>query len=336
MQIDDLGLVERIAVQKEALFGWPLFEKILSPLPGKHQEVFRGSIPAGSVLPLEARRPEGCTAESVRVRRGDSIYQIAVRTQRSLLVGTILTRDRYQCLYEVDIAWQVSNPLQCAYMYHHGEHAERNALAFMKEALQAHASGVDHDQLEVLPFPFEQWIKALRERYGLTAACSRPLFRFDDQKTQEDKVVQTARLKQFTLEKEASVKRAEDEIKREQDRQQKQFERDEKRKQNEFVREEKLRYHINEARIKLLNQSVEELVQINKERLRDAADYNGSFKSILEDSLRLLYAFQRAPQAEREIVDEARQTDSLLLSQGMDPVTDPLSAFTSSSSDNQV
>jgi hypothetical protein len=336
MQIDDLGLIEYVTVQKAALLGLPLFERSLSPLPGKHQEVFRDDVPAGSVPPLEARGLGERTVGLVRVRRDDCIYRIAVRSQRSLLVGTILTRDRYQCLYEVDVAWRVSNPLQCAYMYHQGEHPERDAQARLKTTLQKHASGIEHDQLGTHQFPFEQWTMSLSELYGLTAVCSRPLFRFDDRKTQEEKIAQATRLREYTLDEESRVTRLEEEMEREKDRRQRQFDRDEKRKQSEFVREEKLRYHLNEARITLLNQSVAELVQINKERLRDAADYNGSFKTVLEDSLRLLQAFHQSPRAEREIVDEARQTDPLLFHIGAaDPPADPLNAAVSPVSGEQ-
>ncbi|HEY1351164.1 MAG TPA: hypothetical protein VGF67_16210 [Ktedonobacteraceae bacterium] len=336
MQIDDLGLIEYVTVQKATLLGLPLFERALSPLAGKHQEVFRDDVPAGSVPPLEAKGPGERPTGLVRVRRGDYVYRVAVRWQRSLLVGTILTRDRYQCLYEMDIAWRVSNPLQCAYMYHQGEHPERDCVARLKITLQKHASGIEHDQLGMHQFPFEQWAAALRELYGLTAVCSRLFFRFDDQKTQEDKIAQTARLREYTLEEESRVTRLEEDREREKDRRQRQFDRDEKQKQSEFAREERLRYHINEARITLLNQSVTELVQINKERLRDAADYNGSFKTVLEDSLRLLQAFHQSPRTEREIVDEARQTDLPLLHIGaLDPQADSLNAAVSPISDDQ-
>lgn len=189
-------------------------------------------------------------------------------------------------------------------------------MVHFKATFQRYASEFDHNKLDTVQFPFEQWAESLRESYGITALCTKPVFRFDDKKTQEDKVYQDARLRRFAIEEEEKVKGLEEDIRMRQERRQKEFMRDEKRKENEFTREEKLKSHINEARIKLLDQSIDELVRINKERLNDAADSNGSFKSILEDSLRLLLAFrQLPPEEERKIVDESLQTDLPLLDQ---------------------
>lgn len=318
-QTDGLGLIESILVDKETFLEklpLPLFERTLVPLPGKQQEVFRGGVPTSSVLPLNTPTPQGYTEGSTKVRKGDIIYRISVRPKLHPIVGTILTRDRYQRLYEINITWQASNPLQCAYMYHRGEDPTRKAMVHFKATFQKYASEFDHNKLDTVQFPFEQWAESLRELYGITALCTKPVFRFDDKKTREDKVHQDARFRIFAIEEEEKVKGLEEDIRMRQERLQKEFMRDEKRKENEFTREEKLKSHINEARIKLLDQSIDELVRINKERLNDAADSNGSFKSILEDSLRLLLAFRQLPPGEeREIVDESLQTDLPLLDQ---------------------
>lgn len=326
MPIDDLGLIERIAVQKTLFFGWPLFEQVLPPLPGTCQEIFRGGMHAASVPSFETEGTGCSVREPVRVRKGDEIYRVALYAARFPVVGTLLTRDHYQCRYRVDVVWRVSNPLQCVSLYHRDENPEREAMRFIKRTCEGRARGIDRNQFGAAQFPFEECARSLSDRYGLTAVCSPPAFYFD--KTREDEISQAARLRRVAIEEEGGVKRVEDGIKRAQEQRQSQFVRDEKQKQQEFVREEKLKYRINEARITLLDQSVEELVNINKERLRDAADCNASFKSILEDSLRLLQAFHQTPLKETEIVDEARQTDPLLLDGGeLDAFADPLDTF---------
>ncbi len=338
-QTDCLGLIEYIPVEREMLFRKvpvPLFERILPPLPGKHQEVFRGSIPIGSVFPLEASAPHSRRVEPVKIRSGDSIYRVSIFPKPYPIVGTLQTRDRYQRLYEVNIEWQISNPLQCVYMYQRGENPTGKAIMHFKATFQHYASCFEHNKLDTIHFPFDQWAKSLQEHYGITAICTKPVFRFDDKKTQEEKVYQDAKIRKFIAETERGIHNLEDDIKQEQERQQKQFERDEKSKQNEFAREEKLKNHINEARIKLLDQSVNDLVLINRERLKDAADCNESFKGILEDSLRLLHAFHQLPQEKAEIVDESLQTDALLDPGDLNENTDSISLNFSPALDDQI
>lgn len=108
-------------------------------------------------------------------------------------------------------------------MHHRGEDPTGKAVTSFKAAFQRYAANFDHNKLDTLQFPFVQWAKSLSELYGVTAHCSKPLFRFDDKKMQEDKVYQDARLRRFTLEEEGRVKSLEEDIKREQERRQKQF-----------------------------------------------------------------------------------------------------------------
>jgi hypothetical protein len=314
-QTDSLGLIECVVVEEGGrLFGKvpvPPFDRSLQPLPGKHQEVFRGGVPIGSVFPPGAPTTNGCRVEPVKVRSGDRIYRVSVSPKTYPIVGTILTKDRYQRIYEMSIEWQISNPLQIVYMYQRGEDPTGKAIAHFKASFQRYASCFDHNKLDAVQFPFNQWAKSLRDQYGVIAFCSQPVFRFDNKKTQEDKVHQDAKLRKFVIEAESDVKILEEESKRDQERQQRQFERDEKSKQNDFLREEKLKAQLNEARIKLLVQSVNDLVLINRERLKDAVDCNGSFKAVLEDSLKLLNAFNQPPQEEGVVVDASLQEDAL-------------------------
>lgn len=207
-QTDSLGLIECVVEEAGRLFGrvlMPLFDRILPPLPGKHQEVFREGAHTGSGFPAGAPITNGRRVEPVMVRSSDRIYRVSVSPKAYSLAGTILTKDRYQRIYEVSIEWQISNPLQFVYMYQRGENPIGKAIAHFKASFQRYASCFDHNQLDTVQFPFNQWAKSLREQYGIIAFCSKPVFRFDDKKAQEDKVHQDAKFRNFVIKTESDV-----------------------------------------------------------------------------------------------------------------------------------
>lgn len=314
---DRLGFIKVVPFEGSYLFGkipLPGAEQLLPEIRGVSQEVFRDRKHYKSLYSLKDQVGGDVSsdiAESVKVRKGDIIYQVFLAPQPYNFVGTIQTRDKYQRFYDMSIELIVSNPKLFAILCFNGKDPIASLIREFKGAFQSYTSRFEHDKLNDVTLNFENWISALSQRYGVRVIRPRWTFRADYSRAKEIEVRQQATLKKVEIETEADVKTLEDKLRMDRERRQKQFERDEKSKQSEFNRLEKMKYHQNEAYIKLLSRTVDELVTINRERIRDAIDGNGSVKDVLEDTLKLLEVFSSAASENANIVDGMLLTEDM-------------------------
>ncbi|HEX6482175.1 MAG TPA: hypothetical protein VF043_25305 [Ktedonobacteraceae bacterium] len=305
---DRLGFIEEVQFEGPHVFGkipLPMFEQLLPALKGVSQEVFRDGKHFKSInlLKDQVNGAISKSSRSAKIRKGDIIYRISLAPQPYNFVGTIQTRDKYQKIYDMSFELIVSNPRNFAILCFHDKDPVASVVREFKGALESYLSKFEHDKLNDTTLNFENWIGVLSQRYGMIVMRPTWILRADYSREKASEIRQQAALRKLEIETEADIKALEERIRMDRERLQKLFEREEKSRQSEFNHFEKLKYHQNEASIKLLSKTVDELVTINRDRIRDAVDGNGSVKDVVEDTLKLLGVFSRAASKNANVID---------------------------------
>lgn len=338
---DQLRLVQEMQNQGSRIE--TIFGRIPIPVSGYFQEVYRNGIPVGTVLPQERCSSDQLRQGQLRLYRGDVIYLIPATPVPYSFQGALVTKERYQRIYDVQIELDVQNARCLIGGYRKGRDPARWVVYYYKQYFEAYASQYEYNRIEEIRTSLALKAEQLSMAYGIkilnpqwnlkddpkrlqadeeyleTDQRKRGLgnettvqeyaLQLDHRKTmthmhlQLDTLEMKRRLRSKEIEVESELKKLEDHLKRESERLQEEFKREEKRKNNEFAREEQMRKAQHEARMKLLNHTLEVLVASNAERIRDVLEYNGSARAILEESLKLFGVFEDSPQDVQEIIE---------------------------------
>ncbi len=325
-----LRLVETIHFDGLPLLGFikvPWFDQVVPVMEGVNQEVFRGEDHIGSVYPSNGQAENAGNAfmPLVKARRGDLIYRVSLTPQPYDLTGVITTKDGYRRVYQVRLELLVKNSSRCLERYRDSEDPAALAIGQFKVAFERFVSRYAHDEVDHMRLAFDGLNNQLSDYCGIIIERSNYSSHTDLRREQELEIQQKtelkkrevmaeveakmfelrqrAELKKEELATDAEVKELEEKIRMKRESLQKQFDRDEKVKQSDFARAEKMKHHLNEARIKLLSMTVNDLTAINSERIRDAFDSNASVRAVLEDSLKLLGVFSGSNRKSEEVVD---------------------------------
>lgn len=330
---DRLGYVEKVVIEGRAILGQiplRLFGRVVPVTEGVSQEIFRGGQRIGSIRPpgITSGNAEDMISAPIKVRKGDVIYRVSLVPQPYNFVGTIQTKDGYQRIYDMHIELVVSNSVLFIFWYCQGNDPANSVISQFKEDFQIYASKFDHDKLDSLRPVYNNFNNWSSNHYGMKVTNPQHGFRKDEKRVKALEIQQNAELRKREIEAEAEIKALEEKFRMARERRQKEFDREEKKNQSDFARAQRLQHHLNEARIKLLNKTVDDLVSINSARIRDALDYGGSIKMILEASLKPLNVFSAPSREDGDIVDapplqgdipgEAEEKDN-----GPDTIIDP-------------
>lgn len=346
-----LRLVEMIQFKGFPLFGntkIPWFDQAVPVIEGISQEVFRGENHFASVYHTDSQPGSTSRINSfpVKVHKGDIIYRVSLIPQPYDFTGIITTKDGYQRMYEISLQLLVNSPRQCVESYRAGKDPASLTIGQFKTQFELFFSQFVHDEIDHSSARIGKINQQLSDLYGIVVV--RPSWRFhaDPRRERELEIQQKTKLRKKEIEAEietkvfelrnntrlkkeeftsnAEVKELEDQIRMRRERVQRQFDRDEKVKQNDFVREEKIKANLNEARIKLLSTTVNDLATINTERIRDAFDSNASVRAVLEYSLKLLAVFTEQKSKSEEVIDSTLLDDGVaanIESEEKEPIT---------------
>ncbi len=317
---DRLKLVEKVVVSGRSLLGripLSLFDQDILVIEDVSQEIFRGKDYLGSVRPASfyAEKASGLNAmPSIKARRGDIIYCITLAPQPYDFTGTVQTQDSYQRIYEMQIVLVVNNPTRVIEWYHQSKDPAGWLKDHLKRNFELWAAGIGHDKLDSTRPSLDNTTQLLSNQCGIRITRYSWNFRIDPARSKELEIHKNTELRKIEMrsaydlrmieiENEHTMKAAEERRQREREREQKDFEREEKLKQNNFLREEKRRNQQNAAYSQLLSETVKDLVEMNRGQMRDAFDYNGSVKAVLQNSLRLLNVFDGPVPEEGKVID---------------------------------
>ncbi len=301
-------------VEQEVVRGWPILGRI--PLPffdqdilvieGISQEVFRGknhhgSVKAGSAL--------------VKARRGDIIYYVTLTPQWYTFTGTIQTQDKYHITYKMQTELVVTNPKRVVEQYRQSKDPSGWMIDRLKKIFEGWAAGIGHDKLDDSAKPsFDATLQLLGVDCGVSIrryswnfipapTSLKELEIYQNTKLRKIEMRSAHEIKMIEIENEHEVKDLDAKLRRERERDQKAFDREEKLKENKVSREEKRRKEQNEAYIKLLSETVKNLVEINRWLIHDALDYDRSVKAVLQNYLKLLEVFDSSLPEEGKVID---------------------------------
>jgi hypothetical protein len=346
-----LRLIEMIQFEGLPIFGStkiPWFDQAVPMIEGISQEVFRGENHLDSVHP--GNQSVGASSTKplpVKARKGDIIYRVSLIPQPYDFTGIITTKDGYQRMYEVSLQLLVNSPRRCVENYRASKDPASLTIGQFKTQFELYFSQLVHDEIDLSSTRIGKLNQQLSDLYGIIVVHPNWRFHADPRRKRELEIQQKTELrkkeveadveakvfelrKNTILKKEelklnAEVKELEDDIRMRRDRIQKQFDHDEKVKQNDFVRVEKIKGNLNEARIKLLSTTVNDLATINTERIRDAFDSDASVRAVLEYSLKLLAVFTEQKSKSEEVIDSTLLNDGVAAnteSEEKEPITD--------------
>jgi len=308
--INQQELVEVVLFEGSLLFGiipvsWR--EQSIPVIVGFSQEIFHDQTYIGSV--------NSSSSQIVNVRRGDVIYRVSLAPHPASFKGLVVMMDGYQRAYEVHFDLVVRDAKRSVEQYRNGADLISSAINILRKGTEQFLQQYAHDQIDRIGLKIDSYNTILKNEYGLAFMNSKWIARADARRTSELEIQQkaeqrkreldtdvAAKIYEFQKESEwrkaelrinADVKLLAEQIKSEQESEQKQYERDEKVWHNNHLRQEKMKSQLNEARIKLLNKTVDDLIRINSERMQDAFDSNASARRVLEDSLRLIGVFDQ-------------------------------------------
>lgn len=315
---DRLMLVETTCFEGLPLLGnitIPWFEQRIPARKGINREVFRGKNYIGSVNSPSIRLGDQRERESapVKARKGDLIYNVLLTPQLYNFTGFIGTKDGFQRTYEVRLQLQVNNSKRCVECYREGRDPAAMAIGHFKSKFEQYFSRFVYDEIDHIKVSTEKLNKQLDDMCGIIVVHMNWKFYLDLQREKALQIRRNAELRKIEIETEAEVKELEERQKMDRERRQKQFELEEKGKKNDFDRMEKLKQNLNEARIQWLSNTVQELVTINKEQIRDAIDSNVSVRTVLEDHLKLLSVFSGSNPKDGGIVDSNLLNEDILV-----------------------
>ena len=330
---DRLRLIETTHFEGFPLFGSmtiPWFDHAVPVRRDTTQVIYRGKKYIGIVYHPSHSDSLGDTHSTeptlVKARKGDIIYHVSPTPQPFNFSGFIVTKDGYRRMYEIRLQMFVSDPKRCVECYLESKDPAALAIDQFKRSFEHYYTRFGYDEINRLRIsPDEKLNEQLSSLCGIIVVHANWSTQADYQREKELEIQyktelrkkelvaeieatafeirKRAELKKTELSINADVKEREEEIKRRRDRLQKDLDRDEKRKQNDFVREEKIKSQLNEARLKLLATTVNDLAAINSERLRDAFDSNGLVRAVLEDSLKLIAVFTEPIRESKEVID---------------------------------
>lgn len=300
-----LRLIEVFPVEGLPLLGnikmrW--FDRVVSPIEGICQEVYRGKSYIDSVYP-QRYQTEATNRLPVKARKGDLIYRVTLTPQPHDFTGVVRTKDDYRRIYHVHVQLRVNNPNKCVECYRNSKDPASLVIDEFRTGFERFFSRYTHDSLSNVNPGFDAFNKKISSTCGIIIENPNWSFYADRQHEKEleiqrdielkkREILAEVEIKSFELQNrtelkkkeiasDAEVKEWEDDINMRRERAQRQFDRDEKVRQNDFLREEKIKSRLNEARIKLLSMTLDDLTAINSERIRDAFDTNASVRKVL-------------------------------------------------------
>ena len=314
---DRLKFVEKIVIGGRPVLGrmpLPLFDQVVPVINGFSQEVFRRGGYLGSVRPTNSPVEKAGSLDvihPIKVRRGDIIYRITLAPQPYHFLGTVQSKDKYQRIYDMSIVLMVNNATRLIEWYHQSKDPAGWVIRCFKENFERWATGIEHDKLNSARPSWDNIAQLLSNRCGIRITQPKWSFGADPIRERDWEIRRHADLRKVEIENEHEIKKLEEQLQRERERAQKEFEQEEKSRHNEFIRGEKLKNRQNEAYMQLLSETAKELMTMNRERIREALDYNRPVKPVLQDSFRLLSVFSGPVPENEEVID------SMLLNRDM-------------------
>ncbi len=353
--INQQELVEVVPFEGSLLFGIipvPWREQPVPVIVGFSQEVFHDQTYTyiGSV--------NSSSSQIVHARRGDVIYRVSLAPHPASFKGTVVTTDGYQRVYEAHFDLVVRDAKRSVEQYRNGVDLITSAINILRKGTEHFLQQYTHDQINHTGLKIDSYNTILKNEYGLAFMNFKWVAQANARRTSEIEAQQKAEQRKreldtdvaakiYEFQKEAEWRKAElrinadvkhlaERIKRGQESEQKQYERDEKVWHSNHLRQEKMKSQLNEARIKLLNKAVDDLIRINSERMQDAFDSNASARGILEDSLRLIGVFDQP--ADDNMVSSSFPTfDSTIeLEESENPETEEIETDISSTQHSQT
>ncbi len=283
----------------------PFLQESIVAIKGISQEVFRdgqyqGSVRAGH-LP------------SMKVRRGDVIYRVNLIPWQRTFVGTFVTKERYQRIYDMRIELEIVDPhlvlQQCFDGHNIAEALERSFQAMF----QSYASRVDSAKLNSIEGWLNDWIARQQAACGIRITHFWPHVRDDPKHTEMERIALDDRITQLTLKVQREQELQKQQYKREQEMRQREYERIEQSKELAFEREEDNRNHMHELHKQLRGTAASEINEILRERIRETSERGKPVGEVAEDAMKLLSAFHESLQ--HGIVDstiEDKETGAII------------------------
>ncbi|MGH2496781.1 MAG: hypothetical protein ACRDIV_18925 [Ktedonobacteraceae bacterium] len=279
-------------VEVEIFMGFPAFNHTLHVIDSVSQEVFRGDGYIGFVR-KDTARARG--VEQLKVRRGDAIYKVNLIPQPSSFTGTLSTRDKYRCTYDMPINLIVSSPFLFLQEYRRSSDPVRSAVEQFKRWYENHATNFDHDQIASISLPVENWNVVLNRYTGLQITQrGNPVVRKDPKRVEEFTIQHDKNLKIAVLRAEAAVQQVEDELRCEQESKQNDYKQQEEDKQKTFEREQKTKEHMYLLRKKFRDAAANELTAILQERIRESFERGRTIGEISGEYFMLMDTFREA------------------------------------------
>ena len=336
---DGLRLVELTQFKGFPLLGnisW--FDRIIPAKTGVSQEIYRKGVHFCSLYEPNSQfeNQTNSALQYVRVHNGDLIYTVHLTPQQYELTEIITTQDGFRRMYDLYFRIKVLNSKHFVESYRDENDPAGSTIQAYKRQFENFFSKLSYAQIDNYDsskIDLTKLNQSFSTQFGCVIVNPRWKFYADTAHEKELEIQQKiewkkkelqaeVELKVFELRKNAEFRKEEiivnaelndleEQVKMDKERRQKQFDREEKNIQNEFVRTEKMKYNINEAHIRILSTTVNDLTAINNERIRDAFDSNSSVKEVVEDSLRLLTVFTEPHDKIEEVVDSTLSRENI-------------------------
>lgn len=302
-ETEKFGIIKEEEVRGHPLFGiipFSLFDQVIMPTEGVNQEVFRNGTYIASIRYHNAR---GIKNNFQRVCRGDFIYYVSLAPRQYHFDGKITTKNGDARNYDMSVELVVIDSTRVIEKHHKQENSANWVLNQFKEAFESYVSKMENSPSDKILVWLNRKAVELSQDCGIKAINPEWFFHTLYDSIGRDEIELRVEQRKRELLADNEINELEERLRMNQERVKDDFAREKREKQNEFARREKIRQHINVAQTNLLSNTVDDLTQINKDRIRDALDYNGSVQTILEESLKLLAIFNITPKEEGEVVD---------------------------------
>ena len=278
----------------------PLFNEVILPIEGVNQEVFHNRTYSYSIRYQNAR---GTGKNSQKVRKGDYIYYISLAPRPYHINGKITTKDGNTRTYDMSFELVITDSTYAIQKYHNKEYPVNWVITQFTGAFEYCISKMENGSYDKV----QGWLnrKAIEFSKDCGIKVEHPNWFFHTlyDTLGKDEIQLNVEQRKRELLADNEIKQLEEQIRMERERAKDDFAREKREKHNEFARRENMRKHINEAQASLLSNTVDDLILINKDRIRDALDYNGSVQTILEESLKLLAIFNGSSKTEGKVVE---------------------------------
>ncbi len=243
-----------------------LFVRLLKPLVGWSQVVFRGALPLGVIDPSDATHSLSLSSRSSIIAwKSDTVILVYRGPRSCTLTGTISTKDSYKRSYEIPLTLVVANPSSVAKAYRQEKDPANQAIDQVKSWFENRASRYNHDQIIHWDPPFEEcnisWLKDIGIKIQPNG---KPTFREDRHYSE------LARIRQEKL--------------------QKRYEYDKKAMEGDFARQEETKNQIHKICSDLLQVVADGMKETLKERVHEGFERGYMTSEIWDELFTILYA----------------------------------------------